>query len=142
MAVLLIFSFAEQDWSILVLLFGLGVVAFLFSILAGGGGALLLVPILNWLIGTQHTAPVLNLGSFIGRPSRLLIFWKHIHWKVCLYYAPAAILGAWVGGYLFSRSTISWIQLLIGIFLVSVIFQYRFGKKERSFPMQLSYFIP
>lgn len=131
-----------NDWPLLLGLFLLGIIAFLFSILAGGGGALLLVPVLNWLIGTHHTAPVLNLGTFIGRPSRLIIFWKHIHWKVCLYYAPAAILGAWLGGFLFSRSNISLLQILVGIFLISVIFQYRFGKKERSFPMRISYFAP
>lgn len=130
------------DWLLLLGLFLLGIVAFIFSILAGGGGALLLVPVLNWFLGTAHTAPVLNLGSFIGRPSRLIIFWKHINWKVCMYYAPFAILGAWVGGYLFSKSSISWLQIIVGLFLVSVIFQYRFGKKERSFPMKLAYFIP
>lgn len=141
---LALFAWTEvlSDWPLLAGLFFLGVAAFMFSILAGGGGALLLVPVLNWLLGTQHTAPVLNLGTFIGRPSRLIIFWKHIHWKVCLYYAPAAILGAWAGGFLFSRSNLGLLQLLVGIFLVSVVFQYRFGKKDRSFPMRISYFIP
>lgn len=116
--------------------------AFVVSTVSGGGGALILVPVLNWLLGVNHTAPVLNLGSFIGRPSRLIIFWRHIDWKVCLYYAPAALIGAWLGAQLFGAFKIEWLQVLVGLFLISTIFQYQFGKKDRSFEMKLWYFIP
>lgn len=123
-------------------LFLLGVGAFIVSTVSGGGGALLLVPVLNWLLGVHQTAPVLNLGSFIGRPSRLLIFWRHIDWKVCLYYAPPALVGAWLGAQLFGSFNIEWLQIVVGLFLISTIFQYRFGKRDRSFQMKLWYFIP
>jgi uncharacterized membrane protein YfcA len=84
----------QADWGIVLLLFILGIAAFILSTVSGGGGSLVLIPILNWTLGVTNTAPVLNLGSFLGRPARLIIFWKHIKWKVCLYYAPAAIIGA------------------------------------------------
>ncbi len=124
----------------LLLLFGAG--AFILSTVAGGGGSLLLVPVLNWLIGVGQTAPVLNLGTLIGRPARLIIFWKHIQWRVVAYYAPAAISGAWLGGYLFANFQLEWLQIVVGIFLISTVWQYRFGKRERSFDMQLWWFIP
>jgi len=94
-----------QDISIiyLAILFLAGVVAFIVSTISGGGGALILVPFLNFLIGTTKTAPVVNLGTFIGRPARLILFWKHINWKVLWYYVPAAMLGAWVAGWFFTR---------------------------------------
>jgi uncharacterized membrane protein YfcA len=133
---------AETEWGIAILLFFLGIAAFVISTISGGGGALVLVPVLNWTIGVANTAPVLNLGTFLGRPSRLIIFWKHIQWKVCLYYAPAAIAGAWLGAWLFANFKVEWLQIFVGIFLVSTIFQYRFGKKEQSFPMKRWYFIP
>nr|WP_279344063.1 sulfite exporter TauE/SafE family protein [Gramella jeungdoensis] len=119
-----------------------GIVAFIISTISGGGGALILVPTLNFLIGTTKTAPVLNLGTFIGRPARLILFWKHINWKVFWYYVPAAMIGAWVAGWFFSKVEASWLQILVGLFLISTVFQYRFGKKERSFPVKLWYFIP
>ncbi|WP_373056683.1 sulfite exporter TauE/SafE family protein [Zunongwangia sp. H14] len=134
--------FAETDNGILALLFVLGIAAFVMSTISGGGGSLVLVPVLNWLLGVSKTAPVLNLGTFIGRPSRLIIFWKHVHWKVCLYYAPAAIAGAWVGAWLFSNVKIEWLQIIVGLFLISTIWQYKFGKKEQSFRMEMWYFIP
>ena len=133
-----------QDINILYLaiLFVAGIVAFIISTISGGGGALILVPFLNFLIGTTKTAPVINLGTFIGRPARLILFWKHINWKVFWYYVPAAILGAWIAGWFFTKIDASWLQILVGIFLISTVFQYRFGKKERSFPVKLWYFIP
>lgn len=124
------------------LLFVLGIAAFTLSTVSGGGGSLVLVPVLNWLIGVGQTAPVLNLGTFIGRPSRLFIFWKHINWTVCLYYAPAAIAGAWLGAWLFNHFRMEWLQIIVGLFLISTIWQYKFGKEEKSFDMKHWYFIP
>jgi uncharacterized membrane protein YfcA len=124
------------------LFFLTGIGAFILSTIAGGGGSLILLPIISSSLGASQAAPVLNLGAFIGRPSRMIIFWKHIHWQVCLYYAPPAILGAYVGALLFSNFKMEWLQILIGVFLISTLWQYRFGKKKRSFEMKLWYFFP
>ncbi len=134
--------FSNVDIIIATLLFACGVAAFVISTISGGGGSLILVPVLNGMIGVSNTAPVLNLGTLIGRPARLIIFWEHIHWKVCLYYAPAAILGAWLGALLFSNFKVGWLQIFIGLFLISTIWQYRMGKKKSAFKMKLWFFIP
>jgi len=123
-------------------LFFLGASTFTLSTISGGGGALMQIPILNFLIGISKTAPVINLGAFISRPKRIIIFWKEIVWKVFWYYVPAAMLGAVIAGWLFTEVNIVWIQVMVGLFLVSTIFQYRFGKKKRSFQMKMWYFIP
>lgn len=134
--------FANADPGIAALLFVAGIGAFVLSTVSGGGGGLVLVPFLNWLIGVDNTAPVLNLGVFLGRPSRLTLFWKHINWKVVLYYVPAALVGSVLGAWLFSSIKIEWLQLVVGLFLISTVWQFRFGKKAQSFNMQLWYFIP
>lgn len=134
--------FAQADILIVALIFVLGIVAFILSTISGGGGGLVLVPVLNWLIGVSQTAPVLNLGSFLGRPARIIIFWKHIQWRVCLYYAPAAIVGAVLGSWLFSSFRIEWLQVIVGLFLISTVWQFKFGKKEKSFNVKLWYFVP
>ena len=134
--------FENIDLFNLLILLLAGIVAFIISTISGGGGALVLVPFLSFLIGTPQTPPVLNLGTFIGRPARLIIFWKHINWQVFWYYVPPALLGALLAGWFFTRINPGWLQILVGIFLISTVFQYRFGKKERSFPVKLWYFIP
>jgi len=123
-------------------LFLAGDLAFIISTLAGGGGALILVPLLNATVGVNQTAVVLNLGTFIGRPARLLLFWSDIDWRIVAYYAPSAIIGAWLGAYLFTTLKLTWLQLFIGVFLISTLFQFRWGKKQRSFQMPFMAFIP
>lgn len=134
--------FTEISIWLLLGLFLLGAGAFTLSTISGGGGALLQIPILNFLLGASKTAQVINLGSFISRPSRIIIFWKYINWSVFWYYVPSAMLGALLAAYLFTEVKLYWIQIIVGLFLVSTFFQYRFGKKERSFNVKLWYFIP
>ena len=119
-----------------------GVISFSISTLSGGGGALLLIPFINFFVGTSQTAPIINLGALISRPSRIIIFWKHIVWKVFWYYVPTAIIGAIIASWVFSEVRIVWLQVVVALFLISTFFQYRFGKKERSFHVSLWYFIP
>ncbi|MAO08992.1 MAG: hypothetical protein CL596_09795 [Alteromonas sp.] len=134
--------FSEISVYLLLGLFFLGTATFTLSTISGGGGAMMQIPILNFLIGTSQTAPVINLGAFISRPARIALFWKYINWAVFWYFVPSAIIGAFLASWLFSEVKIYWIQVVVAIFLISTFFQYRFGKKERSFPVQLWYFIP
>jgi len=135
-------AFSNIDFLLLIVLFLSGAIAFSISTISGGGGALMLVPLLNFIIGTTNTAPVINLGIFISRPSRIIIYWKNIVWKVFWYYVPSAMLGAVLAAWFFSEIKIAWLQIIVAIFLISTFFQFRFGKKERSFSVQLWYFIP
>lgn len=102
----------------------------------------MLLPVLSFLIGAQQVAPVMNLGNFIGRPVRLILYWNEIRWEIVKYYLPASIIGAFSGAWLLSSLPVREIQIVIGVFLVSTIFQYRWGKKKHSFKMKLWYFIP
>jgi len=134
--------FSNIDFLLILILFLAGLISFSISTISGGGGALMLIPLLNFIIGTSKTAPIINLGAFISRPSRIIIFWKNIVWKVFWYYVPSAMLGAIIAAYFFSEMKIAWLQIIIALFLISTFFQYRFGKKERSFPVHLWHFIP
>ena len=133
---------ADISIPLLLALVVLGTATFTLSTISGGGGAMMQIPILNFLIGTSQSAPVINLGAFISRPARIIIFWKHIVWKVFWYFVPSAMIGAVLAGWLFSEVRIAWIQIVVGLFLVSTFFQYRFGKKKSSFPVKPWYFIP
>lgn len=119
-----------------------GFIAFIMSTVAGGGGALILIPIVSFLLGTQAVAPVVSLGTMISRPVRLAIFWNSIEWDITKYYLPGAVTGAFIGAYLFAQASVEWLQIIIALFLISTVFQYQFGSKERSFQMRPLYFLP
>ncbi|MBT6438166.1 MAG: sulfite exporter TauE/SafE family protein [Flavobacteriales bacterium] len=132
----------QTEYLTIVALFVTGTISFAISTVGGGGGSLMNVPIVNLLVGVPATAPIINLGALIGRPARLILFWKDINWKIVLYSTPASMIGAVIGGYLFVNIELQWLQIFIGLFLVSTIFQYRFGKKSKSFKMTHIGFIP
>ena len=121
------------DFLLILVLFIAGVITFSISTISGGGGALMLIPLLNLIVGTTKTAPIINLGAFISRPSRIILFWKNIVWKVFWYYVPSAILGAFLAAWFFSEIKINWLQIIVALFLISTFFQYRFGKKRTVF---------
>jgi uncharacterized membrane protein YfcA len=133
--------FGDPVW-VYIVIFLSGFLAYVISTLSGGGGSLLLVPVINFLIGTKATAPVVNLGNLIGEPVRIILFWKNIQWRIVKYYLPSAIAGTILSAWIFSSLKLEWLQIVVGLFLISTIFQYRFGKKERSFKMKLAWFIP
>lgn len=93
------------------------------------------------MLGAKAAAPVINLGNLLGEPVRIILFWKNIQWRIVKYYLPSAIAGTVLGAWIFANLKIEWLQIIVGLFLISTIFQYRFGKKEKSFGMKLQWFI-
>lgn len=135
-------SLFSEPWWVYAAVFFSGMGAYIISVISGGGGSLLLIPAINFMFGPKVVAPIINLGDLIGRPSRLIIFWKYIQWDVVRWYAPAAVTGVLIAGWLFTKVEASWFQVMIGVFLVSTVFQYRFGKKPRTFKMKKWYWLP
>ncbi len=123
-------------------LFSAGVITFIIATIAGGGGALLLIPVTSSMLGNAFAAPVINLGIFLSSPWRLYLFWRDVDWSLVKCYVPSAIAGVWLAALSFNTLDLGWIQLLVGLFLVSTIFQYRFGKVAKTFNMPRVGFIP
>src|SRR5688572_18180530 len=99
-----------EDASIptLLLLAAAGYVAWLISILSGGGGALLLIPVLTWAVGPRAVAPVIAMVTLFDAPVRLKLFWRHVRWNVVRWYLPGAVAGALLGGYVFANAHAEW----------------------------------
>jgi uncharacterized protein len=119
-----------------------GFVAWIVSTIGGGGGALLLVPLVGFIAGTRAVAPVTTLATLMAGGGRAFVFWKDIDWSVAKWGLPGALLGGFLGAALFSRAPAEWLQIFVGLFLISTIFQYRFGRKERTFAVAKWWFLP
>lgn len=114
-------------------LFIAGFITWTISTLSGGGGAMLLVPILSFALGAQAAAPVVTIAMVVGSIGRLAIFRQSIEWSIVRWALPAALLGAALGGYFFSILPVDWLQLALGFFLMSTVAQEYFGRSRAQF---------
>ncbi|MDX2464549.1 MAG: sulfite exporter TauE/SafE family protein [Porticoccus sp.] len=119
-----------------------GCIAWFISTVAAGGAAMLMIPLVSLLIGPQVVAPVISLGAFLANPSRAWLFRGHIDWTVSRWLIPGSLLGAVLGSWAFTQISGQWIQVVLGLFLISTIFQYQFGKSKCSFLMKKCWFFP
>lgn len=117
-----------------------GVVAWIVSTLSGGGGALLLAPVVSYVLRPAAVAPILTLTSLSGSPSSVWMMRGHIRWEIVRWYLPGAVVGAFLGAFLFTHASAEWLQIVIGLFLISTIFQYNLGKRERTFTVRRWHF--
>ncbi|RVK31677.1 sulfite exporter TauE/SafE family protein [Sinorhizobium meliloti] len=110
-----------------------GFIAWIVSTIGGGGGAMLLVPLIGFIAGAQAVAPVVAVATLIAGGGRILIFFGDIEWRVAAWGLPGAALGGVLGAAAFSNTSAEWLQIVVGLFLISTIFQYGFGRRERTF---------
>jgi uncharacterized membrane protein YfcA len=117
--------------SIVVLLI-CALLAFSLSAVCGGGASFILLPVLGWLlIGTQVPA-ALSVGTGASSFSRILVFRKNICWNIVVWFVPAALPAVWLGAYLLTFINPLYLELLLGLFLLSnipLIFRPKAGIK-------------
>ncbi len=92
--------------------------AWIVSTLAGGGSPFILIPLVNLLMGAAAVPPLITIGMFLGNAHRVSLFWHDIDWKLTVWYAPGAIVGAVLGAYTFTKIHLDWLQIIIAIFLI------------------------
>ena len=124
------------------ILFIAGLTAWFISTIAAGGAAMLMIPLVALLLGPQTVAREISLGAFLANPSRAWLFRHSVDWQVCRWMIPGSLCGAILGAWTFSQIPVFWIQLALALFLISTVFQYRFGKSSRSFEMRRQWFFP
>jgi hypothetical protein len=123
-------------------LFAAGFVSWVISTLAAGGGSVLIVAAVAVILHGQAVAPVVTMTSALASPARMILLWRWIDWRVVCWYLPGAVAGALLGGWMFSRLSTQWLQIVLALFLISTAWQYRMGARPRSFAMRLPWFLP
>jgi hypothetical protein len=112
------------------------------STMSAGGGSVLIILLVAALLRGHAIAPVVTIASAFASPARIVLFWQHIDWRLVRWYLPGATAGAGVGGWAFSRASNNLIQVCIGLFLVSTVWQFRPADQQQTFRMRLSWFPP
>ena len=117
-------------------------IAWFISSLAGGGSPFIIVPMVNFLMDSQAVPPVVTTGMLLGNLQRTFMFWQEIDWQLTWWYLPGAISGAILGAFVYTQTQLQWLQILLGLFLVSSVFSLGIEKKEKYFQIPGWFFLP
>lgn len=117
-----------------------GIIGWIFSTLAAGGGALLSVPVLNAILPLNLIAPVLCTGSVIGSFHRAWLFRHQVNWQILGWLMPGIISGALIGSWLFSRLSLPWLSTLVALFLIGNGLSHYLFPGKATFRMHLPWF--
>lgn len=117
-------------------------IAWFVSSLAGGGSPFIIIPMVNFLLEAQAVPPVVTTGMLLGNLQRTIQFWQGIDWQLTWWYLPGAVLGAISGAFVFTQTNLQWLQVLLGLFLVSSVFNLWLRKKEQFFQVRGWFFLP
>jgi uncharacterized membrane protein YfcA len=93
--------------------------AFGISAICGGGAGLMLIPLLSGMLPVSQVPAALSIGTFSSSASRLIAFKKNICWHIVKYFVPAALPAVWLGAWLLKFLNPLYLQLAMGIFLIS-----------------------
>lgn len=117
-------------------------IIFILSTLTGGGASLLLMPLVAVVVGVKAVAPVMAISIGMSSTSKVFFFWKYIDWKLFAWLFPSTIIGSLIGASMFAFLSADFLQILIGLLLISTIFQYNRAEKRSGFKVKAWHFAP
>jgi uncharacterized membrane protein YfcA len=102
-----------------ILLFVCSFLAFSLSAVCGGGASFILIPMLNWVLPGAQIPAALSIGTASSSVSRIVLFFKKIRWNIVIWFVPPAIPAVWLGSWLLTSLNPFYLELILGIFLLS-----------------------
>lgn len=119
----------------LLLLFIATVIAFWISAICGGGASLILVPMLNLLLPGSVIPFSLTIGTFTSSASRIVVFKKHINWKIVFWFVPFSLPAVLLGAWLMKFVNPLYLQFFVALLLVANVtelFRSKKGTEEKK----------
>jgi uncharacterized membrane protein YfcA len=98
-----------------------------------GGGSVLLAVMASGL-EPAIVVPVHGVVQLTSNFTRTFVLLKNVAWRLVLLYAPAMILGVWLGLKLYSGSGMPWFKPAIGLFIFSFLLWDRFKPERLQVP--------
>ncbi len=102
------------------------------SAIMGMAGGIMLLVIIASLIETTYVVPLYSSIQLISNTTRLLLFFKHIHWNIVGLYILGLIPGSLGGIYLVQILPKDLIKLLMGVFILLATYAPRSKTEIRA----------
>lgn len=117
-------------------------IIFILSTLTGGGASLLLMPLVAAVVGVKAVAPVMAISIGMSSTSKVFFFYKYIDWKLFAWLFPSTIIGSILGAKMFAELSSDYLQILIGLLLISTVFQFNRTEKRTGLKVKAWHFAP
>ena len=116
-------------------------VASILAAVAGFGGAVIMLPVLVWVVGMRDAIPILTIAQLIGNLSRVVFNKRELKWRVVWRFALGAVPTAVIGGIIFATAPAAALVRLLGVFL-SMMVVYRHTRWGENAKLPLKGFVP
>lgn len=100
------------------LAFFLGFLIWGFSTVAGGGGPLLFLPLIAFLVPAKEAVQITSLTAGIAGIHKVFLFWRSINFRLAVLLTLGGIVGAIIGVRIFAIVHEDWVLLAVGVFLI------------------------
>lgn len=117
-------------------------IIFILSTLTGGGASLLLMPLVAVVVGVKAVAPVMAISIGMSSTSKVFFFWREIDWKLFGWLFPSTIVGSILGARMFATLSADFLQILIGLLLLSTVLQWNRDDTKSRFKVKAWHFAP
>ncbi len=107
-------------------------IASIISGITGMGGGTILLAIIALIIETSYIVPLHASVQLVSNSTRLILFFKHIKWKILAFFIVGIIPGALLGIHLFNMLDKNIIKLLMGIFILIITLMPKSKKETKS----------
>ena len=119
-----------------VVLAGLGVAAFVAAVvggMAGLGSALMMIPVLTFVVGIRDAVPIVTLAVMMQTWSRVWVNRSLIDWRVVRWFMVGAVPASALGAVAFASAPAELLQKGLAVFLLLVV-AYRHSPFARRTP--------
>lgn len=106
---------------VLVLLFLVTVIGSTLSGLTGLAGGAVILGGLSIFYDAATALAMHGVVQGVSNATRIVFWWRSVHWPVVWRYALLLLPGAWVGGVLFSYLNLSLMQALLGAMILAAV---------------------
>ena len=116
-----------------ILLGSLGLAAGVLGGVLGFGTTIILMPALVYFYGPMQAIPVIAITATVANISRIFLWWRVIDWRACAIYSLTAIPAVVLGAHTLVSLNERLIQLVLGIFLISLIPIRRWMRRQQFY---------
>ncbi len=88
------------------------------------------MPLITFTIGARAVAPIMTIGITFSSSSKVFYFWRSIDWNLFKWLFPSTIVGSIIGARMLAEVPTELLQVIIGLFLVFTVVQFKTPKPD------------